>query len=51
MYLDTVRLVGGETEYEGRLEVYYNGIWGTLCDTVLNNKLSVVVCRALRLPW
>lgn len=51
MYLDTVRLVGGETGYEGRLEVYYNGIWGTLCDMVLIDKLSVAVCRALRLPW
>nr|XP_034316959.1 deleted in malignant brain tumors 1 protein-like isoform X6 [Crassostrea gigas] len=46
-----VRLVGGMTEYEGRLEVYYLGRWGTVCDDDLNDKLSVVVCRSLGLPW
>lgn len=46
-----VRLVGGDTEYEGRLEVYKFGKWGTVCDTNLNNKLAVVVCRSLGFPW
>uniref|UniRef100_A0A8W8MBY9 SRCR domain-containing protein n=1 Tax=Magallana gigas TaxID=29159 RepID=A0A8W8MBY9_MAGGI len=46
-----VRLVGGPTQSEGRLEVYKFGRWGTVCDNVLNNKLSVVVCRSLGLPW
>lgn len=50
--LDTaVRLVGGATEHEGRLEVYKFGRWGTVCDDSLNDNLSVVVCRSLGLPW
>ncbi|XP_052683494.1 deleted in malignant brain tumors 1 protein-like isoform X2 [Crassostrea angulata] len=46
-----VRLVGGPTQYEGRLEVSKFGRWGTVCDDYLNNNLSVVVCRSLGLPW
>lgn len=52
VYLESaVRLVGGPTQYEGRLEVYKSGRWGTVCHNDLNNKLSVVVCRSLGLPW
>ncbi|XP_065928600.1 deleted in malignant brain tumors 1 protein-like [Magallana gigas] len=48
---DTVRLVGGPTKYEGRLEVYYNETWGTVCEDELNANISTVVCRTLGLPW
>eukprot|EP00105_Crassostrea_gigas_P042487 XP_019926635.1 PREDICTED: deleted in malignant brain tumors 1 protein [Crassostrea gigas] len=48
---DTVRLVGGSTKYEGRLEVYYNRTWGTVCEGRLNANISTVVCRTLGLPW
>ncbi|XP_052793494.1 deleted in malignant brain tumors 1 protein-like isoform X1 [Mya arenaria] len=44
-----VRLVDGHTNNEGRVEVYANGHWGTICDTSFDTNNALVVCKMLKL--
>ena len=42
-----VRLVDGPSAREGRLEVYYDGEWGTVCDDGFTDAAARVVCYML----
>ncbi|KAB1282416.1 Neurotrypsin [Camelus dromedarius] len=42
-----IRLTGGKGSHEGRLEVYYRGQWGTVCDDGWTELNTYVVCRQL----
>ncbi|XP_008411857.1 neurotrypsin [Poecilia reticulata] len=43
----TIRLAGGAGSHEGRLEIFYHGQWGTVCDDGWTESNSQVVCRQL----
>lgn len=44
-----MRLSGGSTPYEGRVEVLYSNMWGTICDDYFrsDNLGCAVVCDQL----
>ena len=42
-----MRLVNGSTKQEGRLEVCYNGVWGSVCDEGWDSTDGHVVCQQL----
>ena len=42
-----IRLEGGSTLYEGRVEICRNQQWGTVCDNMWSSVDATVVCRHL----
>lgn len=49
MSVSDIRLRGGKRDSEGRLEVFYNGQWGSVCgiENDFSKKEGTVACRML----
>ena len=47
MKIGNIRLVGGTGEHEGRLEVYKQDKWGTVCDDHFDIKDGHVACKQM----
>lgn len=45
-----VRLVGSADQYEGRVEICFNEVWGTICDGLWSDVDASVACRQLGFP-
>ena len=42
-----VRLEGGSQPHAGRVMVYYNSMWGGICENGWTKENAAVVCRQL----
>ena len=42
-----VRLVNGTTPYEGRVEICYDGVWGSVCGYNWDYFDAAIVCRQM----
>lgn len=42
-----IRLVGGQSDNEGNIEIFHNGRWGNVCDDEWDKYEAEVVCRQL----
>lgn len=44
-WIEGVRLVGGCVPWEGTVQLYVNGMWGTICSNEFDNNAARVICR------
>ena len=42
-----IRLVNGTDQYEGRVEICFDNIWGTICDDSWSQNDGNVACQQL----
>ncbi|EDV28648.1 uncharacterized protein TRIADDRAFT_51771 [Trichoplax adhaerens] len=49
--IDTIPIkLVGESSTSGRVVVYHEGEWGTVCNDLMNDRVATVICRQLGLP-
>ena len=42
-----IRLVNGTTPASGRIELFYQDEWGTVCDDSFDHNAGDMICKAL----
>lgn len=48
--LANIRLTNGTRDGQGRVEVEYAGLWGTICNTSFDINDANVICRSMGYP-
>ena len=43
-----IRLVGGPHNWEGRVEIFWNGEWGAISDSQWTDTDALIVCSQLQ---
>ena len=46
-----VRLSNGTNALEGRVELCFNGAWGTVCNNRFDSEDAQVICNQLSIPF
>ena len=42
-----IRLVGGTYQWEGRVEIFLDGVWGTIADSHWSGEEAETACRMM----